>query len=164
MILLLEFTIKISMVVALGLLAASLLRRQSAALRHWLLASAIALALGTPLLIGVAPSWTLPVTDHAIAGQSDEAQRATTKTPRIGITTTIQNQPATTIPTERRVAPAVVLLTMWIAGVAVNLAGLLFGSLTDRGASSSNVTPASQRPNPWGRRLTTPKFGTSGNP
>ena len=46
--LLLEFAIKISLVVALGLLAASLLRRRSAALRHWLLAASMAAALATP--------------------------------------------------------------------------------------------------------------------
>ena len=51
--LLLELAIKISLVVALGLLAASLLRRQSAALRHWMLASAIASALATPLLMAL---------------------------------------------------------------------------------------------------------------
>jgi len=74
--LLLEAAIKISLVIGIGLLSASLLRRRSAALRHWMLASAIAVALATPLLMRVAPSWTLPV----ITRDFFTADRGTTKT------------------------------------------------------------------------------------
>ena len=58
---LLETAIKISLVTGLGLVAVMLLRRGSAALRHWMLAAAMLTALATPLLTGLAPSWSLPV-------------------------------------------------------------------------------------------------------
>jgi TonB family protein len=123
--LLLEFAIKISLVVALGLLAASLLHRRSAALRHWMLASAIAVALAIPLLTGVAPSWTLPVPAPASDGQSSPLQPTTGRASRIGITTTFESESAT--------APAApstdlaLLVATWITGATVNLVGLLFG-------------------------------------
>ncbi len=58
---LLETAIKISLVTGLGLVAVMLLRRGSAALRHWMLAAALLTALATPLLTRLAPSWSLPV-------------------------------------------------------------------------------------------------------
>ena len=48
MILLLEAALKISAVIVLGLIAAALSRRRSAAFRHWMLATATAAALATP--------------------------------------------------------------------------------------------------------------------
>src|SRR5262245_28045144 len=98
--LLFEFAIKISLVVALGLLAASLLHRRSAALRHWFLASAIALALATPLLMGVAPSWTLPVA-APVAADRAATQSTSSRAPRIGITTTFDGASAATAPAVR---------------------------------------------------------------
>ncbi len=53
--------IKISFIVAIGLLASALLRRRSAALRHWILAWTLVSAAAMPLLQEVAPAWTPPV-------------------------------------------------------------------------------------------------------
>jgi integral membrane sensor domain MASE1 len=61
MTLLLEAALKISLLIALGLMAVAFLRRHSAALRHWMLATAIAAALAAPMLMAVAPAWRLPV-------------------------------------------------------------------------------------------------------
>jgi beta-lactamase regulating signal transducer with metallopeptidase domain len=124
---LLEAAIKISLVIALGLLAAWLMRRRSAALRHWMLASAIAVALATPLLMGLAPSWTLPVIALANSSQSRPPAPTPSTPSRIGITTTFQNESTTTAPAEGVIAPAIVPLTIWLVGVVVNLAGLLWG-------------------------------------
>ncbi len=53
--------IKVTLVLALGLAATMMLRRRSAALRHWLLAGAIACAALMPLAEAVAPAWRLPI-------------------------------------------------------------------------------------------------------
>jgi beta-lactamase regulating signal transducer with metallopeptidase domain len=53
--------IKVSLIVLLGLAATVLLRKQSAAVRHWVLAAAIICAASTPLLERVVPVWHLPV-------------------------------------------------------------------------------------------------------
>jgi beta-lactamase regulating signal transducer with metallopeptidase domain len=53
--------IKMSLLVLFGLVATFLLRRRSAAVRHWILAAAIAGAAATPLLERVAPVWHVPI-------------------------------------------------------------------------------------------------------
>jgi beta-lactamase regulating signal transducer with metallopeptidase domain len=53
--------IKMSLIVLLGLGATSLLRRRSAAIRHWVLAAAIVCAAATPLLERVVPVWYVPI-------------------------------------------------------------------------------------------------------
>ena len=87
--LLLEFTIKISLVVGVGLLAASLLHRRSASLRHWMLAASLAAALATPLLVQWAPAWRLPVVAPVQPNAGTTAAPGTTnrREPRIAITT-----------------------------------------------------------------------------
>jgi len=128
MTLLLEAAIKIALVIVVGLIAAAALRRRPAALRHWMLATAIATALATPLMMRLAPSWSLPV--EAVADVPREAApppRDSRPEGRIGITTTVQRSPASTAAIETSVTPAALLVAIWIAGVAVNLAGLGVG-------------------------------------
>ena len=48
---------KVSALVLLGLLATTLLRKQSAAVRHWVLAAALVCAAATPALRLVTPVW-----------------------------------------------------------------------------------------------------------
>jgi TonB family protein len=59
--LLLESTIKTSLIVLVALAGAALLRRQSAAVRHWVLATAIICSAVVPALGLVVPSWHLPI-------------------------------------------------------------------------------------------------------
>src|SRR5260370_893061 len=54
--LLIETTIKVSLIVACALAGTIALRRRSAAARHWMLAAAIACAAAAPLLQPIAPS------------------------------------------------------------------------------------------------------------
>src|SRR5712691_4536714 len=59
--LLLESTIKISALMGLALAANGALGGRSAAVRHWVLASALFCAAVTPALIVVAPAWSFHV-------------------------------------------------------------------------------------------------------
>lgn len=52
-------TIKVSLILFVGLAVAALLRRRSAAVRHWVLAAAFACAAATPALEAVVPSWQM---------------------------------------------------------------------------------------------------------
>ena len=124
---LIETAIKISLVVALGLLAAALLRRGSAAQRHWMLAVSMAAALATPIMMGLAPSWSLPVAAVDARRQLPEPQARPRGDARIGITTTIPTDPTATASPQSISNPAPFLLSIWVAGVALNLAGLVFG-------------------------------------
>ena len=124
---LIETAIKISLVLALGLLAAALLRRGSAAQRHWMLAVSMAAALATPLMMGLAPSWSLPVAAVDARRQIPEPQARQRGDARIGITTTIPTDPTATASPQSISNPAPFLLSIWVAGVALNLAGLVVG-------------------------------------
>ena len=53
--------IKMSLIVLLGLASTVLLRKRSAAVRHWVLAAAIVCAAATPLLERIVPVWHLPL-------------------------------------------------------------------------------------------------------
>lgn len=126
MTLLLEAAVKIALVIAVGLLATTLLRRRPAALRHSILATALAAALGTPFLIGLAPSWHLPIDAAAVvAPQAALTHSRSPSRGRIDITTTVENRPSSA--PEPAVSPGVVLVTLWLIGVAVNLGGLAVG-------------------------------------
>lgn len=59
MTLVLDGTLKVSLVVIIGLALASLLRERSAALRHWVLATTIAAAMAVPLLELMLPAWNV---------------------------------------------------------------------------------------------------------
>ena len=56
---LLDSTLKVSLIILLALGATLLLRRRSAAVRHWVLAVAIGCAVATPLLALIMPAWDL---------------------------------------------------------------------------------------------------------
>jgi hypothetical protein len=55
--LLLDSTVKVSLIVLVALVARALLRRRSAAVRHWVLSVAIACAAAMPLLAMMVPAW-----------------------------------------------------------------------------------------------------------
>lgn len=157
--LLLEFTIKISLVVALGLLSAWLLHRGSAALRHWMLAASMAAALATPLLMQVAPAWRLPVSasiesvDRAV-GQATTSRRE----PRIRIATSVDAESAGAASPSVRFETSVILLAIWVVGIVVNLTGLLVGLWRLR---QITARAAIVREGPWAdaARLLSDQFG-----
>jgi len=57
--LLLDSTVKVSLIVLMALVARALLRRRSAAVRHWVLSVAIACAAALPLLALMVPAWSI---------------------------------------------------------------------------------------------------------
>jgi TonB family protein len=61
----LDGTIKVSLVVCVGLMLASLFRRRSAAVRHWILAATIACAAALPVVQMLVPSWLVLPTSVA---------------------------------------------------------------------------------------------------
>ena len=122
--LLVESTVKASLVMLAALAAVTCLRRQSAALRHWMLSAAIVAALAAPLAGLVIPSWHLPL--DAI--------------PRPRLVTTPASASAASMPRSSapadRLRPAtsaslpgldVLLTSAWIAGAGVSVLVLLVG-------------------------------------
>jgi TonB family protein len=78
---LIDNTVNVSLVVAAGLAGRVLLRRQSAAARHWVLAIAIVCAAATPLLGLVVPSWHVGYRTFSAPGtESSDASVSTSST------------------------------------------------------------------------------------
>jgi TonB family protein len=59
--LLLENTVKVSLIVIAAMTAIAVFRHRSAALRHWMLAMAVVCAVLAPAFRPIAPSWTVPL-------------------------------------------------------------------------------------------------------
>jgi beta-lactamase regulating signal transducer with metallopeptidase domain len=118
MALLLETTVRVSLIIGLALAAAALLRGQSAAVRHWVLAAAIVCAAATPLFTVVVPSWDFrpaesPVGGLTLASDPDAASGG-------------GRLPVTTRPNAAG-RPVLRLMNVWLAGVAIGLGALLIG-------------------------------------
>jgi beta-lactamase regulating signal transducer with metallopeptidase domain len=125
--LLLATTLDISMVLGLALAAVALLRRRSAALRHWILAAAIGCALMTPALELVVPAW------HLLPARSPEDVVIEPGT-LASYATTVTSDPAAittgtfTVGTLLTDVPiGWLLVLMWLSGVVVAVAIVLIG-------------------------------------
>jgi beta-lactamase regulating signal transducer with metallopeptidase domain len=118
--LLLNTTIKISFIVTAALAATTLLRGRSAAMRHFVLAVALACAAATPLVRVVAPAWQsasrLQLIDRPLAVFDDSTAPAASGVVRV--------QPG------RAISAAAVMRAVgiiWMTGVALAVAVLLVG-------------------------------------
>ena len=122
--------IKVSLIVLSGLAAAGLLRRHSAALRHWVIAMAVSCAAVTPLLQLFAPTWTLPLptssSPAAIASVETIGAAAVEGAPPHGTTQALF---AVARDSSEGSAPSLMfaLRWIWLTGVAVSVCVLLVG-------------------------------------
>jgi TonB family protein len=123
--LLVETTVKSSLVVLVALAAVACLRGRSAALRHWILSAAIVAAMASPVLGLVAPSWHVPL--DAIAKPQlirAVAPPAPARRPAQPAADTGRGEDAVS----RSVAGAAALAsTAWLAGAGASALFLLIG-------------------------------------
>jgi TonB family protein len=125
--LLLDSTFKVSVVILAGLAATMLLRKRSAAIRHWALAAAILCATLMPALQLVVPAWQI---GFALDGPSREAS---VEVGPVGFEVSraaplLPQEPATlTSSSARRLATSGLLASAWIIGSGVSLLILLVG-------------------------------------
>jgi beta-lactamase regulating signal transducer with metallopeptidase domain len=120
---LLDTTVRMSLVLGIGLGAALALRHGSAALRHWVIAAAIFCSATVPVLGLVVPAWTLP---HKPIGAREPVAQIAPAASGVasGLTPRASEQPArTTSPWSNRFRD--LLVPIWVAGAAINLLILL---------------------------------------
>lgn len=117
----LDTVLRSSLVLAVGFALVVGLRRQPAALRHWILAASIILAAVQPALTRTLPSWTISPSwiDSAVSAGPAAPLVSTMASFEV-----INEQPRSQQPA--RTATAIVL-TIWMAGAALGLATLLCG-------------------------------------
>ncbi|HEY7171881.1 MAG TPA: M56 family metallopeptidase [Vicinamibacterales bacterium] len=120
----LEIVVKTSLIVGSALVACRLLRGSPAALRHWILAGAIAGAAAVPALQAVLPAWELRLEQAAVVNAPSVRPA--------GLGARPVPAPPGTPPNDARPAdspdangglpaPADILLPIWIAGAACGL-------------------------------------------
>ncbi|MPZ20301.1 MAG: TonB family protein [Luteitalea sp.] len=127
-------TIKVSLIVGSALLVAALLRKQSAAVRHWVLSVAIVCAVVVPLLQLVVPSWHLrsntwsAPSQVAIARDDRVALNADSPNVSVAVRAAESNAVQPQGWELARMATAGRLLgQIWMAGLAISLGVLLVG-------------------------------------
>ncbi|HYI29403.1 MAG TPA: M56 family metallopeptidase, partial [Bradyrhizobium sp.] len=113
----LDVLVRSSLVLGLGLLAAAALRRQPAAMRHWLLAAAIGFAAVQPVFALFLPSWqmpsvwsqekSLPAAPATSAAETEMSFESVAPLPR---------------PTQQTADWRRIAIAVWMAGSAVALA------------------------------------------
>jgi TonB family protein len=117
-----------SAIVAIGLLVLPLLRARSAALRHWVLATALLCAAAVPLVGRLMPAWPTPIdlsfATRALSAPSpvlfpDSASqgRGTTSSPSVAPTVRAGDVPSV----------GSLLIALWLGGTALSLTTLLAG-------------------------------------
>lgn len=138
--LLLNTTIKTSLIVLAALLAIGSMRRRSAAARHFVLAVALACAAATPVLRLVAPAWQpaspMQIIDRPLAVFDDSADGATGATDAV---------PARAI---TLTSPVRMLGAIWMIGVVMSVLVLVVGFARLRRLASRAVP---LRDGPWAR-------------
>ena len=118
----LDTVLRSSLVLSIGFAIAVGLRRQPASLRHWILAASIILAAVQPAMTRMLPSWTIS------PSWIDSAESWVPPPPLVSTEASfeiIDDQPRPQPQARRSVTEIVV--TIWIAGVALSLATLMFG-------------------------------------
>jgi TonB family protein len=119
---------KVSVIVLVGLSVAALLRRQSAAARHWVLAATLACAVPTPLLETIIPAWHAP----APLGWLGRSVAPLTLTVPLGFDRPFDVpglRPAPAARTAGGPGLAAMFVRLWTIGAAVGLSVLLGGLL-----------------------------------
>ena len=122
---------KVSLVVFGALCVILLLRHRSAALRHWVLAVAIACAAAMPILEAALPAWTLP-----FAAPTAFQKYSSTEAPAVGWRVSqlrgragpmaARSHPARRLLSHRTCGISDRILTaVWVAGTAIGLCGSL---------------------------------------
>jgi beta-lactamase regulating signal transducer with metallopeptidase domain len=123
---------KMSLIVCGALALSFLLRRRSAALRHWVLAAGVVCAAAVPILSAVVPAWPLPIATPTAFSPYDDSFRdsaataASARPDRAAATAMAQSQAAAPV---SRFTVRSMLQWMWLAGVVAGLAILLTGLL-----------------------------------
>jgi TonB family protein len=125
---LLGSTLKVSIVLLAGLVVAALLRRRSAAARHWVIAASLVCAMAMPALELVLPAWGVPSAWSAATGTAAPAAGrapadAVRTAPPLEFSETVTVPP----PSPERGGLSRFVTPFWIAGVCLSLFVLSVG-------------------------------------
>lgn len=127
---LIENAVKSAAIVAVGLALMPLLRNQTAAVRHAVLASALIGAALTPLGRPLVPAWQIPVHLSAVASSEGPSTHFNSAAP------TDAGRTGTMVSTSTRPSVSSVLLAVWMSGAAGGMLWLVVGCIQLRRLTS----------------------------
>ena len=138
---LMALTVKTSLILTVGIVAAFALRRRSAAVRHWILASTMFCAAAAPVVGFLTPSWSMPSPSAAASGRGPVVD--VSFSPVAGPTAQATVPAAGSSLAVRELIRAAVM-PVWYLGIAINLSLLLAGMfrLTRLRLSDARVAPS----------------------
>src|SRR6185369_9962601 len=116
-----ESALRVSIVILLSLTAAAVMRRRSAALRHWILASGVVVAMAMPALQVIAPRWDMP--HQRISTAVTNAVPIVSEIVAPGLNAT--DSPQT--PMGGRTSIAAIVAVVWTAGLVAAVVLLVAG-------------------------------------
>ncbi len=126
--LLVDATIKVSVLLTIALVVAAAMGKRSAAVRHWVLAVAIGCSATIPLLGLVVPAWNLPLVTSSVRPSAISATDGVSvplESPKPVVVSDGRGDERSSA--ARLVVVNRVLGSIWIAGVVVNVGILLVG-------------------------------------
>lgn len=122
---LLALMLRTSLILVVGLVASLVLRRRSAAVRHWVLAMSIACAALAPILGRAMPVWTVPALTRATPSTSHvEVSVRSAAVPDAPALGSIARPPQTTAFVQRL---GTLIVPVWIAGALIKMVVLIIG-------------------------------------
>jgi TonB family protein len=135
MIFTLDVALKASLVAAAALAVTTLLRAQSAAVRHWILTVSVVCVAALPLLTVIVPTWQVPIATSAPSPAADRS--SSTVSVAIMPQTGTDSEPAAVrgqksddfslLPVHFSLFTSNVFLLLWLSGVAVSGLVLIVG-------------------------------------
>ena len=140
MIVLLGVTIKVAILTLAALVATALLRRHSAAVRHFVLATAVVCSLCVPVMERVLPSWSLPLPSTWSASSASSSLRFVSTppdAPAVARSVIASDSPANGLP-----SLPTVFVSIWITGAVIGCSVLVAGLLRLRKLAAAS-TPVS---------------------
>ena len=139
---LLDATIKVSLIVVVALVVTSLLRKQSASVRHWVLAAGLGCAALAPGLGNVVPSWSLPLrtaVGYSAAPTTVSAPTSVSASTTVGAyASALESSPANSAPAAGFIVTSKgdedgnanwlgVVIPIWLAGALLSVSVLATG-------------------------------------
>jgi beta-lactamase regulating signal transducer with metallopeptidase domain len=129
MTLLLSVTIKVAILTLVGLAAIVVLRRRSAAMRHWVLATTMLGCLCVPAAELLLPSWSIPLPNDWLMPSVTSSLRLSNKAPEPRVDATSATAASEASPVRPMLSPTVMLTGIWIGGAFLGLTVLIVGVL-----------------------------------
>lgn len=123
---LLSVTLKITLLTFCALVAATLLRRRSAAVRHWVLATALVGCVCLPPMELLLPAWSIPLSGGWFDSTVDSPLTFVSE-PTVSPAAPGPSRDVATASRVPRVPLAAVLASLWIAGAAAGIGVLIAG-------------------------------------